>query len=205
MASDDHADPVTLAAALADGASVLRPEKNPGTGDDLKMTRQAEEQFDATQPKTEIMRPWMERRVGDFRIVAAPAVDGFGDPQLCRIVEAGGTRILHAGDTLFHGYWWAIARAMGAIDIAFLPINGLTINLPFVQPPSLLPAVMLPEEAAVAAQILRTRVAVPSHHGLHAPPEYTETPESLERLAEKAKELGAKPLLPTLGEWFSPT
>ena len=200
----DHADPVTLAAALADGAPVLRPERNPGTSDDLKMTGQAESQFSATGLKTDILRPWQERRVGPFRIVAAPAVDGFGDPQLCWIVEAGGTRILHAGDTLFHGYWWAIARAVGTVDVAFLPINGPTVKLPFVQPPSLLPAVMQPEEAAAAAQILRARIVVPIHYGLNAPPEYTETPQAVERFVAKATELGVTPLLPTQGEWFAP-
>ena len=34
----DHADPATIAAALAEGAPVFRPEPNPGSGDDLKLT-----------------------------------------------------------------------------------------------------------------------------------------------------------------------
>jgi hypothetical protein len=40
----DHADPVAIAAALADGAPVFRPEPNQGSGDDLKLTERAEAQ-----------------------------------------------------------------------------------------------------------------------------------------------------------------
>lgn len=201
----DHADPVALAAALAPGAPVFRPEPNPGAGDDLAMTAQAERQFRETGLRTEVVPPWEERRVGPFRILAAPSVDGFGDPQRCWIVEAGGTRILHAGDTLFHGYWWAIARAVGPIDVAFLPVNGAVVRVPFVQPPSPRPAVMLPEEAVTAARLLRATVCVPIHHGLHRPPEYVETPRAAERFTERAGELGAAVLIPTRGEWFAPT
>ncbi len=201
----DHADPVTIVAALAKGAPVFRPEPNPGTGDDLIMTAPAEAQFRESGLQPEIVPPWTERRAGPFRIIAVPAVDGFGDPQRTWIVECDGTRILHAGDTLFHGHWWAIARAVGPIDVAFLPINGPTLQIPHVQPPSPFHAAMLPEEAAVAAQILRARIGVPIHYQLlNKPPEYTETPRAAERFSEKAKELGVVPLIPTRGEWFAP-
>ena len=200
----DHADPVALAAALAPGAPVYRPEPNPGSGDDLKMTAQAEAQFLGTSLQPEIVPPWEERWVGPFRITAVPSVDGFGDPQLGWIVEAGGKRILHAGDTLFHGYWWAIARAAGPFDVAFLPINGAVIQIPPVQPPSPHPAVMLPEEAAVAAQLLGVKVCVPIYYGLHQPPEYAATPRAVERFVGKATELHIAPLIPARGEWFPP-
>ncbi|HYO82011.1 MAG TPA: MBL fold metallo-hydrolase, partial [Bryobacteraceae bacterium] len=165
----------------------------------------AEAQFHAMGLETDIVQPWEERTAGPFRIIGAPSVDGFGDPQRCGIVESGGTRILHAGDTLFHGYWWAIARAVGSIDVAFLPINGPVVELPHVQPPSPFEAAMLPEQAAVAAQILRARTAVPIHYGLlHKPPEYMETPRAEERFLERAKELGLVPRIVNRGEWFSP-
>ena len=200
----DHADPVAIAAALAPGAPVFRPEPNPGSGDDQRMTAQAEAQFRETGLQPEIVPPWKERKIGPFRIVAVPSVDGFGDPQRGWIVEAGGTRILHAGDTLFHGYWWAIARAVGPLNVAFLPINGAVVRLPHLQPPSPHPAVMLPEEAAVAAQLLGVNVAVPIHYGLRQPPEYVEIPRAVERFVEKAAELNGVPLIPARGEWFSP-
>ncbi len=200
----DHADPLMIAAALAEGASLFRPEPNPGKGDDLILTAQAEAQLRKTGLRSEIVPPWQERRAGPFRIIAVPAVDGFGDPQRTWVVECAGTRILHAGDTMFHGYWWAIARAVGPIDVALLPINGPVIQIPHVQPPSPLHAAMLPEEAAVAAQILRARRCVPIHYELlNEPPEYPETPRAAERFSAKAKELGVIPLIPALGEWFS--
>ena len=183
---------------------MFRPEPNPGTGDDLKLTAQAEAQFRETGLQAEVVPPWEERRAGPFRIMAVPAVDGFGDPQRGWVVECEGTRVLHAGDTLFHGYWWAIARAVGPIDVAFLPVNGAVIQIPPVQPPSPRHAVMLPEEAAVAAHLLRARVGVPIHHGLHQPPDYAGTPRAVERFSEKAKELGIRSLIPARGEWFCP-
>ena len=201
----DHADPVAIAAALAKGAPVFRPEPNPGAGDDLILTGQAEAQFHETGLATEVVRQWEERRVGPFRLHAVPAVDGFGDPQLSWVVECGGARVLHAGDTLFHGYWWAIARAAGPIDVAFLPINGATIRIPHVQPPSPRPAIMLPEEAAVAAQILRAKACVPIHYELlNKPPEYAETSRAVERFAEAAETLGVTPRVVNRGEWFDP-
>ena len=201
----DHADPVAIAAALAGGAPVFRPEPNPGSGDDLKMTEQAEAQFREAGLNTEVLPPWTERRVGPFRIIAAPSVDGFGDPQRCWIVECDGRRILHAGDTLFHGYWWAIAHTVGTLDVAFLPINGPVVEVPHVRPSSPQPAVMLPEEAAVAAHILKARTCVPIHYALlHKPPEYAETPQAAERFSKKAKELDVMPLIATRGKWFSP-
>lgn len=199
----DHADPFLIAAALAPGAPVFRPEPNPGSGDDLIMTAQAEAQFRESGLQPEIVAPWEERRAGPFRILAVPAVDGFGDPQRCWVVECDGTRILHTGDTLFHGHWWAIARAAGPIDVAFLPINGPTLQIPHVQPPSPFHAAMLPEEAAVAAQILGARIGVPIHYELlNKPPEYTETPRAAERFSSKCRELGIVPLIPGRGEWF---
>lgn len=201
----DHADPFAISVALAEDAPVFRPEPNPGSGDDLLLTEQAEAQFREAGLQTEIVPLWEERRVGPFRIIAAPSVDGFGDPQRCWVVECEGIRILHAGDTMFHGYWWSIARFVGPIDVAFLPINGAVIQIPPVQPPSSHHAVMLPEEAAVAAQILRARIGVPIHYELiNHPPDYTETPHPAQRFSEKARELGVVPLIPAFGEWFSP-
>ena len=201
----DHADPATIAAALAGGGPVFRPEPNPGSGDDLKLTEQAEAEFRSAGLAPEVVPPWAERRVGPFRILAAPSVDGFGDPQRCWVVECGGTRVLHAGDTLFHGHWWAISRAVGPIDVAFLPINGPVITLPFVHPPSPLPAVMSPEEAAVAAHLLSARVCVPIHYGLvDDPPEYVPTSRPVERFTAKSRELGVTPLIPPRGEWSAP-
>ena len=100
-----------------------------------------------------------------------PAVDGFGDPQHSWVVECEGKRIIHAGDTLLHGAWWRIARRFGPFDLALLPINGAVVDFPFLQPPRNQEAVMMPEEAAHAAHMLRARAVTPIHYGaLHRPP-----------------------------------
>ncbi|GAA3634085.1 MBL fold metallo-hydrolase [Streptomyces iranensis] len=201
----DHADPVAIRKALADGAPVYRPEPVTGEGDDLKWTCEAEAAFREHGIAAEALQPWEERGVGPFRIGAGPSVDGLGDPQLCWVVECDGVRVFHGGDTIFHGQWWSIARRFGPVDIAFVPINGPIVELPHLQPPSPFNAVMLPEEAAVAAHILGARVAVPIHYGtLHKPPIYIETPRAVERFEKRARELGITPLVTPPGEWFTP-
>ena len=200
----DHADPGALSGALAAGAPVFRPEPNPGAGDDLVLTERTEALFRETGLTTTVLQPWEQRQVGPFRITAAPSVDGFGDPQRCWIVEAGGRRILHAGDTLFHGYWWSIVRAGGPIDVAFLPING-AVAAPHLHPPSPSNISMSPDEAAVAAHLLQARLAVPIHYDIVLKiPEYVEAPDAADRFAQKARELGVEPLAANPGDWFSP-
>ena len=201
----DHADPVALSGELAAGAPVLRPEPNPGSGDDLVLTEGTETLFRETGLAAMVMQPWEQKQVGPFRITAAPSVDGFGDPQRCWIVEAGSVRILHAGDTLFHGYWWSIARAAGPIDVAFLPINGAVVDAPHLHPSSPLGISMSPEEAAVAAQLLQARVAVPIHYDIvQKIPQYVEAPDGAKRFAQKARELDVEPLVAAPGDWFLP-
>ena len=41
-----------------------------------------------------------------------------------------GMRILHLGDTIFHGYWWRMARRHGPFDVVLAPINGAGRRLP---------------------------------------------------------------------------
>ncbi|MRT10439.1 MBL fold metallo-hydrolase [Pantoea agglomerans] len=199
----DHADPVALSVALADGAPVFRPEVTPGSGDDLKWTAIAERQFRELKLNTVLTTSWEWQEVGPFKIMSGPSVDGLGDPQCCWIVKAGDKCIIHAGDTINHGYWWTLARNAGRIDIAFLPINGAVVELPHLQPPSPFNATMLPEEAAVAAHILGASTVVPIHHTeLHRPGIYEETPNALERLSAKAAELGIAAHIVGRGEWI---
>ncbi|NUU66761.1 MBL fold metallo-hydrolase [Enterobacteriaceae bacterium BIT-l23] len=201
----DHADPDALVHALAPGAPVFRPAPTPGEGDDLAWTAQTEREFALSGLKTVITQPWQWHQAGPFRMMSGPAVDGLGDPQCCWIVEAGECCILHAGDTLNHGYWWALARQVSHIDIAFLPVNGAVVALPHLQPPSPFNATMLPEEAAVAAHILGATQIVPIHHGeLHRPGIYEETPDAVARLCEKARDLGIVPRVVKRGDWVTP-
>lgn len=199
----DHADPAALASAMADDALVLRPSAALGTEADLALTMQAEQEFNKYSLNTEIAEEWGKWIIGPFRIFSVPAVDGFGDPQLSWIVECGDYRFIHAGDTLFHGLWWRIANKFGPFDIAFLPINAPVVNFPPLQPMSPLEAVMSPEQAAVAAQILRARSVVPIHfNDMHQPPMYTETSEPLKRLRMQLNTSGIQTILHQPGDWF---
>ena len=199
----DHADPGAIAQALRSGAPVFRPAKALGVQPDLELTLHAETQFGKFDVATEIVGEWEERSVGPFRVFSAPAVDGFGDRQISWIVECGGHRIFHGGDTMFHGYWWRIANKFGPFDVAFLPINGAVAEFPFLQPPSMLEAVMTPEQAAVAAHILQAKSVVPIHYqSLHKPPMYVETPNATKRLSDKLNGLNIRATLLEPGEWI---
>ena len=199
----DHADPVALAAALRDGAPVFRPEPASGPGPGLELTAHAEAAFGTVGLEARVADAWTTHEAGPFTLHAVPAVDGFGDPQLSWIVESGGKRIIHCGDTLFHGTWWRIAGRFGPIDHAFLPINGATVDFPFLQPPRDQEAVMTPEEAARAARMLGVRTLTPIHYGaLHRPPGYVETVDPVGRLHVAGRSLGLTIEVREPGDWF---
>jgi hypothetical protein len=68
--------------------------------------------------------------VGPFTVTALPAVDGLGDPQVSFLVEAEDIKLMHFGDTLWHGHWWKIRARCGPPNVAFLPINGAIPQFP---------------------------------------------------------------------------
>ena len=73
-----------------------------------------------------------ERNPSDVRIYAIPAAHEFLDrdafkqayPALQYIIECGGLRIYHAGDTLRYEGMLNSLKQFGPIDVAILPING---------------------------------------------------------------------------------
>ena len=69
-------------------------------------------------------------------------------------MAAGGSSLLHLGDTVFHGAWWQMARRAGPFDVVFAPVNGAVVDFPHQQPASPLPATMGPEQAALAGELL---------------------------------------------------
>lgn len=110
--------------------------------------------------------------VGVFTLTALPAMDGFGAQQSSWLVEAPGVRLVHFGDTLFHGYWWEIAGLVREPDVIFVPINGARVSVPGHEATGL-PGVMTAEQAAVAARMVKAKLAVPIHYAeFHAPPVY---------------------------------
>jgi L-ascorbate metabolism protein UlaG (beta-lactamase superfamily) len=185
-AHSDHFDAMAVAAALAKGGSLVHPA--------------------GTQPlpiphgaRTRPVALWEPQLLGDFTATAVPASDGYGDPQVSWVISAGGHRIFHGGDTLWHGHWWRIGRLFGPFDAAFLPINGARFG--FRKPVSGQPGVLTPEQAVAAATILGARRLVPIHYGISGMEDYVEVDDPIGRLhkAARGKPIAIQPMAP--GAW----
>ena len=135
----------------------------------------------------------------DFTATAVPAVDGYGDPQVSWVIRGGGRRILHCGDTLWHGAWWHIGRNFGPFDAAFLPINGA--KFAWRKPVSEIPAVLTPEQAIAAAVIVGARMVVPIHYGVVGAEGYEEMPDAAARLVAEGRRRGVAVELVSPGGW----
>ncbi|MHB1837644.1 MAG: MBL fold metallo-hydrolase, partial [Solirubrobacteraceae bacterium] len=144
----DHADAGALTAALCRDAPVFEP---PGFGPDAAPTlgtAEADHELTAAGLNRRPAEPWATVRVGPFTVTALPAADGTGDPQVSWMMEADGVRVLHLGDTMFHGWWWSVTERLGAPNVVLAPINGARVTFPHRRPASPLPAVMDPQQAA---------------------------------------------------------
>jgi L-ascorbate metabolism protein UlaG (beta-lactamase superfamily) len=201
----DHTDAGALAAALAPGAAVHEPAWPGGEDAENLAIAQANAELDGAGLERRPAEVWERAEVGPFAITALPAVDGLGDPQVSWLVEADGQRVLHLGDTIFHGYWWRMARRHGPFDVVLAPINGARVNFPHLQPPSRLTAAMEPEQAAIAGELLGARTLIPIHYGGFAiDPWYRPVADGAERFAAAASRHSyeARPLRP--GDTFEP-
>lgn len=185
-AHPDHFDAKAAAQALSRGGTLIYP---PGTN---------------PRPIPEGVRArssalWEPQLLGDFTATAVPAADGYGDPQVSWVVSAGGRRIFHGGDTLWHGHWWRIGRQFGPFDAAFLPVNGAQFG--WRKPVSGQPGVLTPEQSVAAANILGAKRLIPIHYGVSGVAEYVEVENPIGRLRDAArdKSLGIQPLQP--GAW----
>ena len=164
----DHTDAGALADALASDAVVHEPPW-PGGGDAENLAvAQANAELARAGLRRTAVEVWEGAEAGPFTITALPAVDGLGDPQVSWLVEAEGQRILHLGDTIFHGFWWRMARRHGPFDLVLAPINGAVVDFPHLQPHSSLAAAMEPEQAALAGELLGARTLIPIHYGGYA-------------------------------------
>jgi L-ascorbate metabolism protein UlaG (beta-lactamase superfamily) len=183
----DHTDAGALAAALATGGGVYEPAWAGGSDAENLALAQANAELEAAGLARRSFQPWEGDRIGPFTITALPAVDGLGDPQVSWLVEAGGTRVLHLGDTVFHGYWWRMARRHGPFDLVLAPINGAAVDFPHLQPSSPLAAAMEPEQAAIAGDLLRSGMLVPIHYdGFGIDPWYRPVDDALKRFETAA-------------------
>jgi L-ascorbate metabolism protein UlaG (beta-lactamase superfamily) len=178
----DHADAGALARALAVDAAVHEPLWPGGADVENLALAQANAELNRAGLERRATEEWERVEVGPFALTALPAVDGLSDPQVSWLVEADGRRVLHLGDTMFHGSWWRIARRHGPFDVVFAPINGAVVNFPHLQPPSLLAAAMEPEQAALAGELLGARTVVPMHYdGFAVEPWYRPIADARER------------------------
>ena len=181
----DHTDAGALAAALAPGGGVHHPAS--AEEGNLALA-QAEYELGAAELPRRAVATWESVTMGPFTCTALPAVDGLGDPQVSWLVEAGGRRVLHLGDTMFHGVWWQMARRAGPFDVVFAPVNGAVIDFPHQQPASPLPAAMAPEQAALAGELLAAGAVVPMHYGgLAFEPHYRPIADARERFERAAR------------------
>ena len=139
--------------------------------------------------------------VGDFTVTPVPAVDGYGDSQVSWVVQGGGRRVIHCGDTLWHGHWWQVGRQMGSFDAAFLPINGARFawRRPFAEVAS----VLTPEQAVAAAVVLGAKCAVPIHYGVTGAAGYEEHPRAEAAFIEAAKQRKMATQVLKAGEWIN--
>ena len=197
----DHADAAALVAALASGAQVLEPRAGTGEGLEELSVAQAEHELAASGLSRRRVLPWESVTEGPFTLTALPAVDGTGDPQVSWLVEADGVRVLHLGDTMFHGYWWRMALRHGPFDVALVPVNAPVVAFPHRRPASPLPIVLDPEQAAVAAELLGARLAIPMHEeGYEVGGLYEPVAGAAERFAAAAAERGVPARVLEVGE-----
>jgi L-ascorbate metabolism protein UlaG (beta-lactamase superfamily) len=199
----DHADAAALADALTVGAPVLYPAEPEGSGRGGPGVAQARSELSESGLRLEPIDPWGEHCIGPFTVTALPAADGLGDAQVSWAVQAGGHRILHCGDTMFHGWWWRLAQVAGPFDVAFLPINGAVIDFPWRQPASPLAAMLTPEQAVVAARALGAARVVPIHFGAFAiAPHYRPVVDAPAMFAGLATSAGVAVSLLEVGDWI---
>jgi L-ascorbate metabolism protein UlaG (beta-lactamase superfamily) len=202
----DHTDAGALAAALAPGATVHEPVW-PGGGDAENLAlAQANSELERAGLRRRPVTEWEQAEAGPFTITALPAVDGLGDPQVSWLVEADGQRALHLGDTIFHGYWWRMARRHGPFDVILAPINGAAVDFPHLQPPSPLAAAMEPEQAALAGELLRAQTLIPIHYdGFAIDPWYRPVADPRVRFEAAAAERSYATRILEPGETFEAT
>lgn len=197
----DHADARALKAALAPGAPVLEPLAGGGDALDELALAQAERELTAAGLDRRRIAQWESVSAGPFTLTALPASDGIGDPQVAWLVCAEGVRVLHLGDTMFHGYWWRIGRRHGPFDVVLVPVNGAVVSFPHRRPASPSPVALDPVQAAIATWILGVRQAIPIHaDGYEIDGIYQPVPDAAQRFAAAAAERGVPVRLLDLGE-----
>lgn len=185
----DHFDPESIQGAFGRDIPVLVPEES----------KTFVNKFDFTNLIG--VSAGESLQFGSLKLTAIDSADGYGTPQIAWIIEGDGKKIIHCGDTLWHGRWWKIASQYGPFDIACLPINGAVLNVSGLHEQSTHPACLTPEEAVEAARLLGAAL-LPIHYGMFDnPPYYCEADNALKRVEESAKVRGVELHALQPGEW----
>jgi L-ascorbate metabolism protein UlaG (beta-lactamase superfamily) len=201
----DHTDADAIAGALTPGATVYRPPRARAMSKlDEAATGDAERALDALAHPLRECVPGDRHEVGPFTIAALSASDGLGSPQVSWLVEAGDRRVLHGGDTIWHGGWWEIALTHGPIDVACLPGNGVDASYPGWEPAADVPIVMTPEQTVEAAHALGAATLAPIHYNrtFEHPDFYRPVADAEQRIRNRAAERGVTVDFLAPGAWI---
>jgi L-ascorbate metabolism protein UlaG (beta-lactamase superfamily) len=184
---NDHFDPAAIRAALPEAGSVLCQAEIAAT-------------VASRGHRTTSLQVYEPIVLGDFTVIPVPAVDGLGERQVSWVVIGGGRRIIHCGDTVWHGAFHRIGRAYGPFDVAFLPINGAQVLA--VKPNAGVPMSLTPDQAVGAAVALGAKLVCPIHYGLHDPKAYLEFPEAEAVFLRTAREREVAVRIVAPGDWL---
>jgi L-ascorbate metabolism protein UlaG (beta-lactamase superfamily) len=107
------------------------------------------------------LEPWQTAQLGPIQITAAPArhKEELGVPQNTYVLQYQDKTVFFGGDTLLIPEFEEVARRFPNIDVALLPINGLTIR-----PLGNKRVVMNAEDAATLTAWLNPKVVIPIHY-----------------------------------------
>jgi L-ascorbate metabolism protein UlaG (beta-lactamase superfamily) len=125
---------------------------NPGTGPKVR----AKGWRNVTE-----LDPWQATSLGPVRVTAAPASHGV--PEVTYLLQADGRTVFFGADTRRIPELNEIATRFPAIDLALMPINGLTSR-----PQRNRQEVMDAAQAAELTGLLHPRLAVPIHYAYTA-------------------------------------
>jgi L-ascorbate metabolism protein UlaG (beta-lactamase superfamily) len=106
---------------------------------------------------------WQTAALGPVRVTAAPAKHKV--PEVTFMLEGAGSRVFFGADTMRIAELDDLVARFGEIDLALLPINGLTIR-PLLNRQVVMNAV----EAADLTRVLHPRLAVPIHYAFTGGP-----------------------------------
>ena len=106
---------------------------------------------------------WESASIGPVRVTAAPARHLV--PEVTFVLEGDDRTVFFGGDTMRIAELDEVGRRFAEIDLALLPINGLTLR-PLLNRQ----VVMDAAQAADLTAVLRPRLAVPIHYAFTAGP-----------------------------------